>query len=119
MARKGVGYVGGAIPTPMVAPYFESARAAWKDAGREGDPRIVALGYFALGDLEQGRTNVEHYYRVNGEAFSNVVADGVSGSPEAVEDAVQAYTDLGADEFILIGATDDVDEISRLAEIVL
>ena len=66
-----------------------------------------------------GRTNVKHYYRVNGEEFSNVVADGVSGSPEAVKDAVQAYTDLGADEFILIGATDDVDEISRLAEIVL
>ncbi|GAA3104516.1 LLM class flavin-dependent oxidoreductase [Pseudonocardia yunnanensis] len=119
MAREGVGYVGGAIPAPMVAPYIEAARVAWKDAGRDGDPRIVALGYFALGDVEQGRTNVKHYYDVTGEDFSNVVADGVSGSPEAVKDAVRAYTDLGADELILIGATDDVDEISRLAEIVL
>ncbi|WP_433293620.1 LLM class flavin-dependent oxidoreductase [Pseudonocardia sp. CA-142604] len=119
MAREGVGYVGGAVPAPMVAPYFDAARVAWKDAGREGDPRLVALGYFALGDVERGRANVKHYYDVTGEDFAKVVVDGVSASPGAVKDAVQAYTDLGADEFILIGATDDVDEVSRLAEIVL
>ncbi|GAA1196116.1 LLM class flavin-dependent oxidoreductase [Pseudonocardia alaniniphila] len=119
MAREGVGYVGGAVPAPMVAPFFDAARAAWKDAGREGDPRLVALGYFALGDVEQGRANVKHYYDVTGEDFAKIVVDGVSGSRGAVKDAVQAYTDLGADEFILIGSTDDVDEVSRLAEIVL
>jgi alkanesulfonate monooxygenase SsuD/methylene tetrahydromethanopterin reductase-like flavin-dependent oxidoreductase (luciferase family) len=111
--------VGLGVGGRMVAPYVEAARVAWKDAGREGDPRLVALGDFALGDVERGRTNVEHYYDVNGEDFSKVVVDGVSGSPQSVKDAVQAYTDLGADELILIGATDDVDEVSHLAEIVL
>jgi alkanesulfonate monooxygenase SsuD/methylene tetrahydromethanopterin reductase-like flavin-dependent oxidoreductase (luciferase family) len=119
MAREGLGYVGGAVPAPMVAPTFETARAAWKDAGRDGDPWIVALGYIALVDEEQGRANVKRYYSVNGEEFSNVAAAGVNGSPDAVRETVQAYTDLGVDELVLIGTTDDVDEISRLAEIVL
>ena len=119
MAREGVGYVGGSLPPSMVAPAFEAARAAWKDAGRDGDPRIVAIGYFALGDADRGRANVKDYYSFLGEELSNGVAAGVSGTPAAVKEAVQAYSDLGVDDFVLIGASDDVDEISRVAEIVL
>ena len=33
-----------------VAPFAERIRAAWRDAGKEGEPRIVALTYFSLGD---------------------------------------------------------------------
>jgi alkanesulfonate monooxygenase SsuD/methylene tetrahydromethanopterin reductase-like flavin-dependent oxidoreductase (luciferase family) len=119
MAREGVGYVGGSMPAPMVAPSFDAARAAWTEAGRTGSPRIVAIGYFALGAEDEGRANVKDYYSFLGEEMSNGSAAGVSGSPEAVKEAVTAYADLGADEFILIATTDDVDEVTRLADVVL
>jgi alkanesulfonate monooxygenase SsuD/methylene tetrahydromethanopterin reductase-like flavin-dependent oxidoreductase (luciferase family) len=119
MAREGVGYVGSSAPVAFVAPSFDAARAAWKDAGRAGEPKIVAIGYFSLGDEERGRANVKDYYSFLGDETSGGIAAGVSGSAEAVKEAVQAYTDLGAEEFILIGTTDDVDEVSRVADIVL
>src|SRR5437588_473036 len=62
MAKWGQGYVGGSMPASMVAQAFDGARAAWKDAGREGAPRLVAVAYFAFADGDQGRANVHDYY---------------------------------------------------------
>ncbi|GAA1309145.1 LLM class flavin-dependent oxidoreductase [Pseudonocardia xinjiangensis] len=118
MAREGVGYVGGSMPASMVAPSFEAARAAWKEAGRSGDPRIVGIGYVNLGAEDEGRNNVRDYYSFLGDDVANLMGGAVSATPEAIKEAVKAYEDLGADEFILIATTDDTDEVSRLAEIV-
>ncbi|WP_433557259.1 LLM class flavin-dependent oxidoreductase [Pseudonocardia xinjiangensis] len=118
MAREGVGYVGGSMPASMVAPSFEAARAAWKEAGRSGDPRIVGIGYVNLGAEDEGRHNVRDYYSFLGDDVANLMGGAVSATPEAIKEAVKAYEDLGADEFILIATTDDTDEVSRLAEIV-
>ncbi|WP_433555816.1 LLM class flavin-dependent oxidoreductase [Pseudonocardia xinjiangensis] len=118
-ARTGVGYIGSSGPVSVVGPSIEAARTAWKDAGRAGDPRIVVIGYFALGAVEQGRANVKDYYNFQGEEAAGRLAAGVSGSPEALRDAIHGFADLGTDEFILVGTTDDVDEVSRVAEIVL
>jgi alkanesulfonate monooxygenase SsuD/methylene tetrahydromethanopterin reductase-like flavin-dependent oxidoreductase (luciferase family) len=73
MARWGTRYVGGSVPAPMVVPSFQAARAAWNKAGREGPPRLVALAYVALGDAEQGRSNVWEFYRIGGEEFAGLV----------------------------------------------
>lgn len=103
----------------MIAPSFEAARSAWTEAGRSGEPRIVAIGYFALGNVDEGRADVKDYYGFLGEEMSDGMGAAVSGSPEAVKAEVKAYEDLGADEFMLIACTDDIDDVSRLAEIVL
>ena len=73
MARWGEGYVGGSVPAPMAAPAFDAARDAWRRAGREGAPRLVALAYFALGDSGKGRQNVYDYYSVSPE-FAEIAA---------------------------------------------
>jgi alkanesulfonate monooxygenase SsuD/methylene tetrahydromethanopterin reductase-like flavin-dependent oxidoreductase (luciferase family) len=38
----GIGWTSGGAPPQMVGPFVERVRAAWRDAGREGAPRIVA-----------------------------------------------------------------------------
>lgn len=119
MARWGEGYVGGSMPAPAVAPTFDAAREAWQRAGREGSPRLVALAYFALGDPEAGKRNVYDYYSTAGEEFATVVSGAVCGSAEDLRNTITAYGDLGADEIMFNSATDDPDEIARLAEIVL
>lgn len=119
MARWGQGYIGASFPPEIVASAFDSARDAWRKAGREGSPRLVAIAYFAFSDAEAGRAKIYDYYSVFGDEIASVVANGVRASVQAVKEAVKAYEDLGADELIFNPSIDDIDEVSRLAEIVL
>ncbi|KIF75611.1 MmcJ protein [Streptomyces sp. 150FB] len=119
MARWGEGYVAASVPVSMAAGTFDTARAAWKEAGREGSPRLVAIAYFALGDIDKGRGNVHDYYLASGEEVADGTAAGVHGGAEAVKEAVRAFADIGADELILNPTLADIDEVARLADVVL
>lgn len=119
VARWGVGYIGGSVAAPMVAPAFDATRAAWATAGREGSPYLVAIAYFALGDTEQGRANVWDYYSISGDQVARLITEGVAAGPGQVKDAVAAFADIGADELIFNPAVGDLEEIARLADIVL
>jgi alkanesulfonate monooxygenase SsuD/methylene tetrahydromethanopterin reductase-like flavin-dependent oxidoreductase (luciferase family) len=118
MARWGVGYIGGSMPAEMVAQSFDAARAAWKNAGRDGSPRLVGIAYYVFGDVDQGRSNVRDYYSSAGEQFVDIVDSGICAGPDAVRSAVKAYAELGADEIIFNPALDDIGEVARLADIV-
>ncbi|HWG24947.1 LLM class flavin-dependent oxidoreductase [Actinospica sp.] len=121
MARWGEGYIGGSIPASMAGPMFDAARNAWQEAGREGSPRLVALAYYALGDGEAGKANVHDYYSdhsAGGGDFAKLASGAVCDSPAKVKEAISAFADLGIDEIAFNTATDDIDEVKRLAEIV-
>jgi alkanesulfonate monooxygenase SsuD/methylene tetrahydromethanopterin reductase-like flavin-dependent oxidoreductase (luciferase family) len=119
MARWGQGYIGGSVPPEMIEGAFDQARAAWRDAGRDGDPRLVGIAYFALTDPEAGRQRVGDYYSYADRAFTDLVANFVRSTPEQLRSVVKAYADLGADELILNPGTADLDDVLRLADIVL
>jgi len=118
MAKWGQGYVAGSVPPEMAAGSFEQARAAWHEAGREGEPRLVAITYFALGEPDTGRAKVRDYYG-GATDFADLVAGSLRTTPEAMRDAVKAFGDIGADELIFNPTTDDLDDIARLADVVL
>lgn len=118
MARWGQGYVGGSLPAAAVSGMFQQARSAWAKAGRQGSPRLIAIAYFALGDTDTARSNIRDYYSVTPE-FADAVASAVLVSRAAIKDAVKAFEDIGSDELIISPALDDVQEVERLAEIVL
>ena len=117
-AKWGTGYIGGSVPAPMVAPSFEAYRAAWAEAGRAGEPRLVALAYFALGDGDKGRANVHDYYSVAGE-FADLVSGNVSVDADKVKETVASFEAIGATDLIFNPGVGDLDEIARLADIVL
>jgi alkanesulfonate monooxygenase SsuD/methylene tetrahydromethanopterin reductase-like flavin-dependent oxidoreductase (luciferase family) len=118
MARWGEGYLGGPCPAEMTAASFEAAKAAWTQTGREGVPRLVALPYFALGDPDKGRANIRDYYAWTGADAADLVAGFVCGSAEDIKVAIDSFAGIGADEIVFTPATDDADDIKRLAEIV-
>ncbi len=118
-AREGDGFIGGSFPAEMVAPSFDAARKAWTEAGRTEAPRLVAIAYYAVGDIEKGRSNVWDYYSFVGEESANFVAANMSGGAEAIKNTVKAFDEIGAEELILGPGVADLDEISRLADIVL
>jgi alkanesulfonate monooxygenase SsuD/methylene tetrahydromethanopterin reductase-like flavin-dependent oxidoreductase (luciferase family) len=118
MARWGKGYIAGSVPPEMAAGAFEQARTAWQDGGRDGKPWLVGIAYFALTDPETGRNKVGDYYAGAGD-FTQMVVNGMNATPDAVRGAVKAFGDIGADELILNPTTDEIDDVSRLADIVL
>lgn len=107
------------MPAEMVAQSFDTARNAWTEAGRTEAPRLVAIAYYAVGDVDKGRSNVWDYYSVAGDDFANLVANNLSGGVEAIKQTVKAFEEIGADELVLGPGIADLDEISRLADIVL
>jgi alkanesulfonate monooxygenase SsuD/methylene tetrahydromethanopterin reductase-like flavin-dependent oxidoreductase (luciferase family) len=118
MAKWGVGYVGSSTTPEQVAGHFDQARAAWREAGRTEELRLVAIAYFTLGEVDKGRSNVHDYYSLSG-SFADEVAANLSGSADAVRASLKAFADIGATDMIFNPGTDDLDEIERLAEIVL
>ncbi|HYS36335.1 MAG TPA: LLM class flavin-dependent oxidoreductase [Pseudonocardiaceae bacterium] len=119
MAKWGQGYVGGSMPASMVAGAFDGARAAWKEAGREGEPRLVAVAYFAFADGDKGRANVYDYYSFLGDQTANFIASAASVGPDAIKATIAAFAEIGTDELMLNPTLADLDEIAKLADVAL
>ncbi len=95
-------------------------RTAWRDAGREGSPRIVALNYFGLGDTEeQSRHYLLDYYGFLGPEMAGMIAGSAHRSPEAVRDVISAFEAAGVDELILDPTVGDPAQVDLLAEAAL
>ena len=119
VARVGDGYIAGSLPPAMVAPNFEGVRTAWKEADRDGEPYLVAIAYFGFTDVDTGRGNVHDYYSSMGPEVADLLASNVRVDTDGVRELVRAFADLGVDELIFEPATDDLNEITLLAEAVL
>lgn len=117
MAEHGEGYVAPSVPVAMAGQTFDAARAAWRAAGRPGEPRLVAIAYFAIADADTGRANVADYYADAGP-FLDIVVNAVRTTPAEITQAVKEFEALGAEELIFNPTSDDLDEISRLADLV-
>jgi alkanesulfonate monooxygenase SsuD/methylene tetrahydromethanopterin reductase-like flavin-dependent oxidoreductase (luciferase family) len=116
----GIGWTAGGVSPQMVAPFVERVRASWRDAGREGSPRIVALNYFGLGGTEeQSRGYLLDYYGFLGPDFAEMVAGGAHRSADAVREVVAAFAEAGVDELILDPTVGDPAQVDLLAEAAL
>lgn len=118
MARWGDGYIGPSVPPEMVAQAFDGARAAWRQAGRPGAPRLVAIAYYAFGDADAGRRNVFDYYQGLGQETATFLAGCLSADEDGVRQVVKGFEGIGADELILNPALPGLDQVARLAEAV-
>lgn len=119
VAEHGVGWTAGGMPPDAVADFAGRVRDAWAAAGRDGEPRIVALAYFGLGDTEAAsRANLVDYYGPMGQETAEMIAGSAMRSPEAIAGAVQAFEEAGVDELILDPSVGELDQVDRVAEVV-
>lgn len=117
MARYADGWVHGGGPPRVFAAAAASARAAWRDAGRPGEPHVWGMGYFGLGDAaERGATYLRDYYAFTGP-FAERIAEGNLVTPQQVVAFVRGYADAGCDELILYPTVAEPDQLGRLAEV--
>jgi alkanesulfonate monooxygenase SsuD/methylene tetrahydromethanopterin reductase-like flavin-dependent oxidoreductase (luciferase family) len=115
--RWGEGWIAGGGGPDMAAPMLERVRAAWKGAGREGEPRLGSLAYFALGDeaARQGAENLKHYYGFLG-GYAQMVADSMLTSEQAIRDALRAFEAVGVTELYMDPTAASLDQVDRLAD---
>jgi alkanesulfonate monooxygenase SsuD/methylene tetrahydromethanopterin reductase-like flavin-dependent oxidoreductase (luciferase family) len=120
VALLGDGWIMGGGTPDMFAEGAASVDRAWKDAGRPGRPRKLALAYFALGP--DARTEAEnyllHYYAWLGDIAKQVSA-GAGVSAEMVKGYAAAFESRGCDELIFVPTTASPDQVRLLAEAVL
>ncbi len=115
--KWGVGYtLGGGTPEALQG-MMERVRAAWKEAGRSGDPEFRALGYYAIGDEvhAEAQSNLTEYYIDYGDR----VWRGTVKSAAEANDRVKAFEAVGCDEYLLFMAAPGMAQVERLAEAVL
>jgi alkanesulfonate monooxygenase SsuD/methylene tetrahydromethanopterin reductase-like flavin-dependent oxidoreductase (luciferase family) len=121
VTRFGVGWTAGGAPPDQVAPFVERVRKAWSEAGRDGEPRIVALAYFGLGEGTESasRGYLRDYYRFLGPDTARMIADWVPRTPDAVTETARAFEEVGADEFVFDPTVAELEQVDLLASAVL
>jgi alkanesulfonate monooxygenase SsuD/methylene tetrahydromethanopterin reductase-like flavin-dependent oxidoreductase (luciferase family) len=119
MARYADGYVHGGGPPKTFARAAEKARTAWLDSGRPGQPRLWAMGYFALGDeaAQAGSAYLKDYYAFTGP-FAEKIAAGLLTTPQAIAQFRRGYSEAGCDELILFPTAPDLSQLQRLAQVI-
>lgn len=119
VGRWADGFISGGVPDPdQVRQMFDLAEESWRAEGREGRPRLVATLYYALGpNAERGGDYIRDYYSYFGPAADDM-ARSIPSSPEAVEDLIRGFGDVGADEVVCWPTVAELDQVERLAELV-
>jgi alkanesulfonate monooxygenase SsuD/methylene tetrahydromethanopterin reductase-like flavin-dependent oxidoreductase (luciferase family) len=116
MTEFGAGWIMGGGGPEAFAAGADQARRAWRQAGRDGRPRLAAIAYASLGDdaAEHAKRYLGDYYSFAGE-YAHQVADNALTSERKVADAVTAFTDAGCDELILFPCHPDIAQVSLTA----
>jgi alkanesulfonate monooxygenase SsuD/methylene tetrahydromethanopterin reductase-like flavin-dependent oxidoreductase (luciferase family) len=119
-AKYGDGYMMGGGPPEYFPSVVEKLDAAWREAGREGDPRKLSLTYFALGDDPEADTvaSIGHYYEFAGE-YRDMAISGTAKGPDEIRERVRGFEGAGCDELIMFPASADPTHVDELAQIVL
>jgi alkanesulfonate monooxygenase SsuD/methylene tetrahydromethanopterin reductase-like flavin-dependent oxidoreductase (luciferase family) len=119
-AQYGDGWMMGGGPPERFPAMVEKLMAAWRERGRDGEPRKLALQYFALGEDPEGdtRASIGHYYASAGDYAEQAVAATAKGEDQ-VRERTRQFDEAGADELILFPASPDPDQVELLAAAVL
>lgn len=89
----------------------------WSAAGREGNPRTVALMYFGIGDdaEQMAQRSLGNYYAFLGD-YAQQIVQSAAKDAETVKQYLAGFERAGADEVICFPVSADLSQVDRLAE---
>ena len=110
--RWGTGLDRRRAPPDVVAEMAKKVREAWREAGKDGEPRITALTYFGLSDRaeEAALAYLCDYY---GEWGPRIAAATSRRIPTGHARDREAFEDAGTDELFLDPTLADLAEMDR------
>ena len=117
-AKFGAGWIAGGAAPEQFAEMAAGAKAAWSAAGREGEPRLMCLAYFSLGDSAEAAANdyLTDYYAWLGEEVAGFIAGSAAKDAETVKGYLAAFEGVGCDELILCPCISDPAQVDLLAD---
>jgi alkanesulfonate monooxygenase SsuD/methylene tetrahydromethanopterin reductase-like flavin-dependent oxidoreductase (luciferase family) len=117
-ARFGDGWIAAASGPDQAREGIKQARAAWAEAGRDGEPHLMALAYFSLGERveEDLRDNLMDYYAWLGEEIAAMIAASAAKDADTVKQYLVAYEDAGCDELVFCPSSSDPQQVDLLAD---
>ncbi|HKT84255.1 MAG TPA: LLM class flavin-dependent oxidoreductase [Solirubrobacterales bacterium] len=117
-ARFGDGWIAGGAPPEEYAGMAEKAKAAWTEAGREGEPRLMGLAYYSLGDDAEAEAEayLSDYYAFLGEEVAGYIVAGAAKDAETVKQRIAAFDEAGCGELIFFPSSSDPDQVDLLAD---
>ncbi len=114
----GDGWTAGGSGAKGLTGMAEQVRSAWRDGGRDGEPRIAALVYFGMSNPDASGAALRRYYGFLGE-WADGIAEGALRSAAAAKSTAEEFAAAGATELMFVPTVADVDEVHRLADAVL
>ncbi len=119
-ARFGEGWIAGGSPPEQYAPMAAKAKEAWSEAGREGEPRLMGLAYFALGDSAEADAEayLGDYYAWLGEDIANYIVASAAKDAETARRFVSEFAAAGCGELIFCPSSSDPAQVDLLADAV-
>ena len=107
-----------------VASACELLETSWTKNGRAGSPRKTMTCWFALGEgSRSGESQLDAYVRRYLAVFGEKAAASMAGlcemtSAGALKERIGQLATTGLDELILVPTTADLDEISRVEDLI-
>jgi len=113
------GWTAPGLEPEQILPFAQRIRAAWKDAGRAGEPRIVVLARYALGDDVQPEADafVRDYFAVLGDEAQEFV-EKTPRDPARIRDLVDEFAEAGVDEVVFHPTAAALSQVDRLSQAV-
>jgi alkanesulfonate monooxygenase SsuD/methylene tetrahydromethanopterin reductase-like flavin-dependent oxidoreductase (luciferase family) len=117
-AKFGDGWIAGGASPEEFGTMATKAKAAWTEAGRDGEPRVMGLAYFSLGDDAEATANayLTDYYAWLGEEVAGYIAGSAAKDAETVKQYLAGFADAGCDELILCPSSSDPAQVDLLAD---
>jgi alkanesulfonate monooxygenase SsuD/methylene tetrahydromethanopterin reductase-like flavin-dependent oxidoreductase (luciferase family) len=111
--------LGGSMKPDMARQFYDVAQEAWQAGGKSGKPRFVCCVYYGLGPhaAEGVAQTIRNYYAFL-QARAEALIAAIPTTTAAVQDAIDAFAAIGADELILWPCIADIEQLHRLAEVV-
>jgi alkanesulfonate monooxygenase SsuD/methylene tetrahydromethanopterin reductase-like flavin-dependent oxidoreductase (luciferase family) len=117
VVELGAGWILGAGGPDAFVAGADRIRRAWREAGRDGEPRLVAIAYASLGDDAEmhAQRYLADYYAFIGDYVGQIAA-GALTTRQKLADALTGFGDAGCDELILMPCNPDLAQVSLIAE---
>lgn len=117
VAQWGAGWTGAGGGPERARPTIEAVHRAWRDAGRSGQPRLLGLAYFSLGDdvAEQSDRYLREYYGYAGE-HAGTIAEQAVRTRAQIRSVVERFAEVGMNELVFTPTVPRLDQVDALAD---
>ncbi|MEV6897434.1 LLM class flavin-dependent oxidoreductase [Amycolatopsis sp. NPDC051372] len=112
------GWTGAGGGPARAEPTVKEIRAAWSAAGRLGEPRLLGLAYFSTSAADRGDDYLRSYYAYAGP-HATTIAEGAVRTPDRIRAIVREFESAGLNELTFTPTVAEVEEVDRLADLVL